>query len=155
MAGSRRRSAGNHDKEGERERNAVLHFPARRATETIGRKEALEEAEKAGFTLKPSVQRMLRLPPRLLRGMNEKLEFFDELSVQPFPSKEEDSPSFCFDHGLPAPAWVQRRYLSLEEKEGKKFLTFIDATRSVFVKGELAEQEDLAVKVYNKLIGAG
>ncbi|MEW6036428.1 MAG: hypothetical protein AB1529_07495 [Candidatus Micrarchaeota archaeon] len=154
MAGpSGRRNRGGSDKEDDSGRD-ILRFPARRGAETVGRKEALDEAEKAGFPIKTEVQRMLRLPSRLVRGIIGKLEFYDELSVQPFPHRNEDSPSFCFDNGLPAPAWIERRYLAFEEKEGRKFITFVDASRGVFVKGELAEQEQLAAKIYDRLIGA-
>jgi hypothetical protein len=155
MAGpSGRRNKGGSDRVDDKGGADILRFPARRGAEPVDRKEALEEAEKAGFPIKTEVQRMLRLPARLVRGIVEKLEFYDELSVQPFPHRNEDSPSYCFDNGLPAPKWIEKRYLAFEEKEGRKFITFVDATRDVFVKGELGEQEQLAEKIYNRLIGA-
>lgn len=115
--------------------------------------QVLDKIKEAGVDLRDGLRGMLRLPRRMVKGVGE-YEFFDTDSVQPIQLRPEDSPSYCYDKGLPAPAWIKERYVSFTEEKGKVYMTFVDATRGIFVKGGLSEHEQggLAKDIYNKLI---
>jgi hypothetical protein len=129
----------------------VLKLPMKQATGVMSREEVLETLEKAGLGLDPQVVRFMRVPNRLMKGMNEKFEFFDTLSAQPIPSAQEDLPSYCFEKGKPAPAWITSWYMSIAPAEGHIKLTFIDKGREVFLREDYSDQREIAQKIYRKM----
>jgi hypothetical protein len=132
----------------------VLLFPSRNVMEPSSRESVIADLSRSGVTLEPGLLRLLRLPRLMVRGMNEKLEFFDVLSNQPFPASMEDSPPRCYGKSK-APSWVSQRYLAVTEEEGKKFLTFIDTPREIFIKEDLADQASIRSILYEKIMAVG
>lgn len=127
-------------------------LPKLREHQHITRDLMLRLLEEAGAELLPEMRLLMRLPRYVVRGMNEELEFFDPLSIQPIPSRLEDVPAACIDLERPAPPWVTQRYLSITKAKKKTFITFIDAQRRVFLKGEISRQDELAQEIYKQMI---
>jgi hypothetical protein len=88
----------------------------------------------------------------MVRGINAETEFYDSMSVQPFPMREEDSPADCIDKGLPAPEWVRLRYVSIIKEGEKSSLIFIDAPRRIFLKEDISRQDVICSKIYDAII---
>ncbi len=137
--------------EGLDKRGQAMHAAARPSPpiyEYPTREEVLAILSKAGASIREPLLTMLRLPPSLVRGIHEELEFFDLMSIQPAPYGPKDSPSSCYDNGLPAPSWIKERYLAVTLERGKRYVVAVDASRNAFVKEELADQDQAAFKLY-------
>lgn len=139
---------------GAQEKAGTYLFKRRPQTEYLTRQGVLDELYKAGVSLEPALLRFMRLPARMVRGTHEALEFFDPLSVQPYPMEEKDSPPRRFKKGAKPPQWVGQRYLSLTEKGKKKLITFIDVPRGVFLQGTPDKQDEISNILYRKLTRA-
>ncbi|MFN7991192.1 MAG: hypothetical protein U0R44_03460 [Candidatus Micrarchaeia archaeon] len=124
-------------------------FRSARAYDHMMKEEALSALEKEGIVLDARLVQMMKLPPRLIRGANEKLEFYDALSVQPVPGSATDSPAYCFENKLRIPSWISSRYFSVSEGS----LLFADPQRGIFVRGPLSEQRALAFKIQSVASG--
>ncbi len=129
----------------------VLKLPLTRTSEFVTKDEFAGILEKAGFKLEPEVLRYLRVPHALVRGMNEKFEFFDARSSQPIPSSQDDLPLYCFDKGKPAPSWISSWYLCVTGSEGGAVVVFVDKGRGVFLKEAYSDQGELAQKIFRKM----
>ena len=136
-------------------KGTMFSFPQRKETEEISKDDAIQLLAASNVNISPNLLQLLRLPRHLIRGMIESFEFFDFMSAQPFPSKSEDSPSFCFDRDLSPPAWIKQSYLSITEEKNGKYLTFIDVPRGIFIKKELSKQDEIASHIYEKMMKAG
>ncbi len=130
----------------------VLKFPKRSASEHVGREGVFHAFRTLGFELGPELRKFMRLPDRMVRGINAETEFYDTLSVQPFPMREEDSPADCFAKGLPAPSWVKVRYVSIIKEGEKSSLIFIDAPRGIFLKEDISRQDVISSKIYDAIV---
>jgi hypothetical protein len=130
----------------------ILKFPRRTVSEQVGREGVLQAFRSLGFDIGPALQKFLRLPARMVRGINADVEFYDSMSVQPFPVREEDSPADCIEKGLPAPSWVRLRYVSIVKEGEKSSLIFIDAPRRIFLKEDISRQDDISSKIYDAII---
>ncbi len=107
----------------------------------ITAQEFVKEAERAGLTLSEKGAARMKTPQLLVRGKDERCEFFDLDSRPPKERQEDDSPSTCFDKRLPPPEWISNWYLSVTEKDGQKSVTFVYPPKKVFVKCAVAEAE--------------
>ncbi len=96
----------------------------------ISRDECLKMLKDAGVEFDPVALQFMRLPATMTKGVNEKLEFYDNLSLQPEPYKKEDSPFEAKE----IPAWIQRRYIGIRKKGKETTIVFIDAQRRTFAK---------------------
>lgn len=130
----------------------VVRFPARKDFDSVPREGVVDLLSSYGFEISPKLLPLLRIPPTMVRGNDEKMEFFDVLSIPPFPYRPEDSPSHCFDEGLDAPSWVKSRYLSIVGEKGSLKLVFIDTSRHIFLKEAITEQDRIASKLYEKVV---
>lgn len=133
------------------EEGKVLKLPLQRSSEFLSKDEFVSILEKAGFKLDPEVLRYLRVPHALVRGMNEKFEFFDARSTQPIPSAQEDLPLHCFEKGKQAPSWISSWYLCVTGSEGGAVVVFVDKGRGVFLKEAFSDQGELAQKIFRKM----
>ncbi len=95
----------------------------------------------AGLAISEKGAGRMKIPQLLNRGKAEKYEFFDLESRPPQERGENDSPSYCYDKRMPAPAWVSNWYLSITEEGGNKFVTFVYPPKKVFVKCPIADTE--------------
>jgi len=130
----------------------LLKFPKRGMSEHVGREGVFQAFRTLGFELGPELRKFMRLPDRMVRGVNAETEFYDTMSVQPFPMREQDSPADCFAKGLPAPSWVKIRYVSIIREGEKSSLIFIDAPRGIFLKEDVSRQDVISSKIYEAII---
>jgi hypothetical protein len=130
----------------------ILRLPLRRTSEQVGRTGVLQAFRELGFPLRADLQKFLRLPPRMVRGIHAETEFYDPMSMQPFPMRQEDAPAYCFDRGLAAPTWVRLRYVSVVRERDTSSLVFIDAPRDLFLKEDLSCQDAICEKIYDAIV---
>lgn len=141
-------------KQGKGKGAEVFQFPKREMTEPLVGRPGVENAlKKGGIDIQPGLLIQLRIPHRMVRGVNEELEFFDVWSKSPFPYKREHSPSYCKSQKKAVPpGWVNEYYLSVTKEKGKKFLTLVDVSRMIFIKMDLADQDAITAAIYDKVL---
>jgi hypothetical protein len=76
------------------------------------------------------------------RGLSERYEFFDLMSSPPDPCRAEDSPFFCYEANMFAPAWIFKWYLYIRDEGNEKLLLLVYTPKRVFIKCRLAEAEE-------------
>lgn len=130
----------------------VLKFPSRAMVEPIYSKGVVLAFSSMGADLMVELQKFMRLPAMMMRGVGSDMEFYGPLSTPPFPMREEDSPAYCIEKGLPAPPWVKDRYISLVSEGEALYVVFIDAPRKIFLKGDLSRQDEICETIYDKII---
>jgi hypothetical protein len=113
----------------------------------ISRGDCIALLKEHGVELSSTLLQLMKLPAYLFRGTNAELEFYDPLSVPPYPYADEHSPSKCYDKKKSAPSWVSGHYLGLEDKGKKRYLIFVDARRFVFLKEEIGKMDEIESQV--------
>lgn len=129
----------------------LMIFPKMKDTMILQKSQILAILESEPFSLKGTLLVLLRIPERMVRGLNHEQEYYDVLSIQPVPTRAEESPSYCHDKGLPAPGWIIKKYVSITDEKGDLVLTLVDKEKGVFVKGSLKDQESLEREIYKQI----
>jgi len=130
----------------------VLKFPVRKQPDFFSGQDTYDVLAREKVKISPELKVLMRLPRLMTRGVHEELEFFDSMSIPPFPFKQEDSPAHCISNGIPIPGWVQTVYFSITEEGRRKVFTYVDRPRGIVLKEPFSDQENIASKIYSAMM---
>jgi hypothetical protein len=130
----------------------LVKFPARKQPDFFSGQDTYDVLGLEKIEIAPELRVLMRLPRLMTRGVNEELEFFDSMSIPPFPFKAEDSPSHCITNGIRIPGWVQQVYFSITKEGRKRVFTYVDRPRGIVLKEPFSDQAKIASKIYSAMM---
>ncbi len=129
----------------------VLRLPVRKQPDFFSGQDTYDVLEREKVEIAPELKVLMRLPRLMTRGVHEELEFFDSMSIPPFPFREEDSPSHCISNGIPIPSWIQSVYFSITKEGRKRVFTYVDRPRGIVLKEPFSDSDKIASKIYSAM----